>query len=54
MDHKAAGAAMQEGAKAPGRVKWEGQPVGLLTADGKLYQLAGPIVADNNAKLAPP
>ena len=33
--------------------KWEGQPVGLLTADGKLYQLAGALVADNNAKIAP-
>jgi hypothetical protein len=34
-------------------IKWEGQPVGLLTADGKLYQFAGPIGADNNAKLVP-
>jgi hypothetical protein len=34
-------------------VKWWGQPVGLLTADGKLYQLAGGLVADNNAKIAP-
>src|SRR5712691_9500515 len=33
--------------------KWEGQPVGLLTADGKVYQLAGALVADNNAKIAP-
>jgi hypothetical protein len=31
-------------------VKWEGNPVGLLTADGKVYQLAGGLVADNNAK----
>jgi len=54
MDHKAAGAAMQEGREcAWACVKWEGQPVGLLTPDGKLYQLAGPIIADNNAKLAP-
>src|SRR3984893_5559517 len=34
-------------------IKWEGQPVGLLTADGKVYQLAGPLVAHNNAKVAP-
>ena len=34
-------------------IKWEGQPVGLLTADGKAYQLAGPLVAHNNAKVAP-
>ena len=34
-------------------VKYEGQPVGLLTADGKVYQLAGGLVANNNAKIAP-
>jgi len=34
-------------------IKWEGQPVGLLTADGKVYQLTGPLVAHNNAKVAP-
>lgn len=34
-------------------VKWEGNPPGILTADGKVYQLAGPIVADNNAKVVP-
>ena len=34
-------------------VKYEGQPVGLLTADGKVYQLTGPIVAGNNVKVAP-
>jgi hypothetical protein len=33
--------------------KWWGQPVGLLTADGKLYQLEGGLVAGNNAKIAP-
>jgi hypothetical protein len=33
--------------------KWEGQPIGLVTTDGKLYQLAGDIVANNNAKAAP-
>jgi hypothetical protein len=33
--------------------KWEGQPVGLLTADGKLYQFAGDLVANNNAKIVP-
>jgi hypothetical protein len=32
--------------------KWEAQPVGLLTADGKMYQLAGGLVAKNNAKIA--
>jgi hypothetical protein len=34
-------------------IKWEGQPVGLLTADGKVYQLTGGLVAGNNAKVAP-
>jgi hypothetical protein len=34
-------------------VKWEGQPVALLTPDGKVYQLAGAIVAGNNAKVWP-
>lgn len=34
-------------------VRWEGQPVGLLTADGKVYQFAGGLVAKNNAKIAP-
>jgi hypothetical protein len=33
--------------------KYEGQPVGLLTTDGKVYQLAGGLVANNNAKIAP-
>ena len=34
-------------------IKWEGQPVGVLTTDGKVYQLAGGVVAKNNAKIAP-
>ena len=34
-------------------VKWWGQPVGIVTADGKVYQLAGGLVADNNARIAP-
>jgi hypothetical protein len=34
-------------------VKYEGNPVGLLTADGKVYQLAGDLVANNNAKMVP-
>jgi len=33
--------------------KWEGQPIGLVVSDGKLYQLAGELVANNNAKAAP-
>ena len=34
-------------------VKWEGNPAGLLTADGKVYQLAGGLVANNNARIVP-
>lgn len=34
-------------------VKWEGDPVGLVAADGRVFQLAGGLVADNNAKAAP-
>jgi len=34
-------------------VKWEGNPAGLLTADGKVFQLAGGLVARNNAKVVP-
>jgi hypothetical protein len=33
-------------------VKWEGQPVGLLLRDGRSYQLAGGLVANNNEKIA--
>jgi len=31
----------------------KGQPLALLTADGKVYQIAGGLAADNNAKLIP-
>ena len=33
--------------------KWEGQPVGILTAGGKVYQVAGELAAHNNAKIVP-
>ncbi len=53
-DNKATGMDHREGREcAWACIKYEGQPVGLLTADGKVYQLAGAIVADNNAKVAP-
>src|SRR5262245_37144368 len=32
-------------------VKWEGNPAGILTADGKVYQIAGALTANNNEKL---
>jgi hypothetical protein len=54
MDHHRAGSSAAEGREcAYACVKWNGQPVGLLTADGKLFQLSGGVVADNNAKIAP-
>ncbi len=31
----------------------KGQPVALLTADGKVYTVTGALAADNNAKLVP-
>ena len=33
--------------------KWEGQPVGLVTTDGKVYQITGDLAANNNAKIVP-
>lgn len=30
-------------------VKWEGNPVGLVTSDGKVYQFTGGLTANNNA-----
>jgi hypothetical protein len=33
--------------------KWEAQPVGIVTDNGTVYQLAGGLIADNNAKIAP-
>jgi hypothetical protein len=53
-DNKATGMDHRDGREcAWACIKWEGQPVGLLTADGKVYQLAGALVANNNAKVAP-
>ena len=34
-------------------VKWEGNPAGLLTAEGKVYQIAGGLTGKNNEKLWP-
>lgn len=34
-------------------VKYEGNPVGVLARDGKVYQLEGDIVANDNAKIVP-
>ena len=32
-------------------IKWEGNPAGIVATDGTVYQLAGPVVANNNAKV---
>jgi hypothetical protein len=34
-------------------IKWESNPAGVLTADGTVYQLAGGVVANNNAGILP-
>jgi hypothetical protein len=34
-------------------IKWEGNPAGIVAADGKVYQLTGGVVANNNAKVLP-
>jgi hypothetical protein len=34
-------------------IKWEGNPAGVVATDGKVYQLAGSIVANNNAGVLP-
>src|SRR5215468_6782467 len=38
--------------EARASVKWEGMPAGIVTADGKAYQVAGGLAANNNAKIA--
>ena len=33
-------------------IKWEGNPAGIVTADGKAYQLTGTVLGKNNSKIA--
>ena len=33
-------------------VKWEGMPAGIVTSDGKAYQVLGGLAANNNAKIS--
>ena len=33
-------------------IKWEGNPAGIVTAEGKAYQLAGALVARNNTEIS--
>jgi len=34
-------------------LKWEANPPGILTPAGKVYQLAGPVLGQNNANVLP-
>lgn len=34
-------------------VRWQGMPAGLLTDDGRLYQIAGGLSEDSNSGIAP-
>lgn len=34
-------------------IKYEAQPVGIVTADGKVYQLAGAVLGVNDSKMVP-
>jgi hypothetical protein len=38
---------------AQATVRYEGNPVGLLASNGKVYQLAGGLVAGDNARMVP-
>src|SRR5689334_6434703 len=49
-DKKNVGAAHKECAETCAK---KGSPLALLTADGKIYQIGGPLAADHNAKLVP-
>jgi hypothetical protein len=33
-------------------VRWEGNPAALVTADGKVYQFVGGVIANNNQKIS--
>jgi hypothetical protein len=34
-------------------VRWEGNPVGIVATDGKVYQFEGGLTANSNVKIAP-
>ena len=48
---KPGGGLNQTLAAARASVKWEGMPAGIVTSDGKAYQVAGGLAANNNAKI---
>lgn len=47
-----AGGLGQRLAEARASVVWEAMPAGIVTADGKAYQVIGGLAANNNAKIA--
>ncbi len=49
-DHKNMGASHKECAETCAK---KGQPLALVTDDGKVYQITGDLAANNNAKLVP-
>jgi hypothetical protein len=55
MDHKTQGGATPPNvglACAYSCVRWQGMPAGLLTSDGKVYQIAGGLAENSNVKIA--
>jgi len=56
MDHKTQGGATPPNvgfACAYSCVRWQGMPAGLLTSDGKVYQITGGLAENSNVKIAP-
>ena len=55
MDHKTQGGATPPNvgfACAYSCVRWQGMPAGLLTSDGKVYQITGGLAENSNTKIA--
>ena len=47
-----AGGFSQRLSDARASVVWEGMPAGIVTSDGRAYQVIGGLAANNNAKIA--
>lgn len=55
VDHKTQGGATPPNvafACAYSCVRWQGMPAGLLTSDGKVYQITGGLAENSNVKIA--
>jgi hypothetical protein len=48
---KPSGGLDQRLSDARASIKWEGMPAGIVTSDGKAYQVVGGLAANNNAKV---